>query len=613
MKKNLKKSFLRILNTFEPPKDLNVSEWADENIMLSKESSAEPGRWRTDRAPYQKEILNSINDSKIEKIVLMTSSQIGKSVMCNVIIGYFIDLDPGPMLFIQPTVELAKSYSKERIAPMIRDTKCLTEKVSDAKTRDSDNTILMKNFPGGFLALGGANSPAGLASRPIRILLADEIDRYPVSAGTEGDPLSLVERRTTTFWNKKKIFVSTPTIKGMSRIEYEYQKGTMEVWKIECPHCGDPQYLNIHGMKFEHSKNDLGKYEVSDVFFQCPACLEKANEFTWKKQKGEWIKNNPDAKGVRSFHLNAFVSPWGSWEAIIKEWLESKHDEQMLKVVVNTLFGQSFEISAEIDKTDFLMERREEYQAEIPEGVLLLTCGVDTQGDRLEYEIVGWGRGEQSWGIKYDRILGKPDNPQTWEQLENIIFKEYSFIDGSRLKIACTFIDSGGHNTTDVYKFTKKHEQNRIYSIKGHGGEGLPFIHRYYRSKRENALVVILGVDGGKSNIISRLKIKQKGDGFCNFPLNTELGYDRIYFEGLTSEKLVKRNVRGQPKMVWEKIKERNEPFDVRNYAFCAMKVLNVDFDRLNQKINNAQSVDNTVDNKQVKKKRRGVVKKGID
>jgi len=285
----------------------------------------------------------------------------------------------------------------------------------------------------------------------------------------------------------------------------------------------------------------------------------------------------------------------------------------MLKVVVNTLFGQSFEISAEIDKTDFLMERREEYQAEIPEGVLLLTCGVDTQGDRLEYEIVGWGRGEQSWGIKYDRILGKPDNPQTWEQLENIIFKEYSFIDGSRLKIACTFIDSGGHNTTDVYKFTKKHEQNRIYSIKGHGGEGLPFIHRYYRSKRENALVVILGVDGGKSNIISRLKIKQKGDGFCNFPLNTELGYDRIYFEGLTSEKLVKRNVRGQPKMVWEKIKERNEPFDVRNYAFCAMKVLNVDFDRLNQKINNAQSVDNTVDNKQVKKKRRGVVKKGID
>jgi phage terminase large subunit GpA-like protein len=213
---------VRVYTYFAPPPQLTVSEWSDQNRMLSSESPAEPGQWRTDRAPYQRGIMDAVTEPDVEKVVVMSSSQVGKSEMINNIIGYYIDLDPCPILLVQPTIEMAEDYSKRRISSLIRDTKVLTEKVSDTKTRDINNTILTKVFPGGVLSLAGANSPSGLASRPIRLLLCDEVDRYPDSAGTEGDPIQLAEKRTVTFWNRKKVYTSTPGIKGVSRIEFEY-------------------------------------------------------------------------------------------------------------------------------------------------------------------------------------------------------------------------------------------------------------------------------------------------------------------------------------------------------------------------------------------------------
>ena len=610
--------FQRCINAVAPPERLTVSEWADKERTLSSENSAEPGQWNTDRAPYQRDIMDAINDPDIEKVVVMSSSQVGKSEMMNNTIGYFIDRDPGPMLLIQPTIDLAESYSKERIAPMIRDTETLQKKVADVKTRDTNNTILMKVFPGGFLAMGGANSPAGLASRPIRILLADEIDRYPISAGSEGDPLALAERRTTTFWNKKKVFVSTPTIKDSSRIEFEYKRGTQEKWCIECPHCGDAQYINMYGMKFEHAKDEKGNYTVWDVTFQCPACLEKFDEFAWKSQKGEWVADNPDVKGMRSFHLNAFVSPWCTWDSIIKEWLESKKDPEKLKVVVNTLFGMPYEIKGDIEDEQFLLERREDYEGEIPEGTLILTAGVDVQDDRLEYEIVGWGKGEESWGIEYGVIMGKPDQKKVWQDLEDKLLGTYYFEDGLGLNIACACIDSGGHFTGDVYAFCKKHEYRRIFAIKGQGGPGIPLINRVFRSKRENAAVFILGVDSGKATITSRLLIRQRGDGYCHFPKDENKGYDQLYFKGLIAEKLVKRRVKGQIKLIWEKVGQRNEPFDLRNYAYSALKILNPNFEKLEKRLKDSINSDKNI-NKQgnleqkQSKVRRGVIKKGLE
>lgn len=576
--------FRRILKSVSPPPKLNVSDWADRYRVLSSETSAEPGRWRTDRTPYMREIMNAATDPNLEKVVVESSSQVGKSEFINNVIGYYIDTDPGPMLLVEPTLEMARDYSKQRIAPMIRDTEPLTAKVADSKTRDIDNTILMKVFPGGFLAIGGANSPAGLASRPIRILLADEIDRYPDSAGTEGDPLALAEKRTQTFVGSlKKIFVSTPTIKDASRIEIEYESGTQEKWKLACPACGCPQYINLRQIKFQYSKDEKQNYRVWDVMFQCPDCGEAFDELTWKDQPGRWIADNPGAVNCRSFHVNAFVSPWVSWESIILEWLKVKRDPERYKVFVNTVEGRSWEERGEADDYEALYSRREDYPAQLPNGVLLLTAGVDVQGDRLEYEIVGWGHGEESWGIEYGAIWSDPEVDQTWKDLLGVLTRTYRYADGSGLRVACSCVDSGGHSTEKVYKFAKANEFSRIFAIKGMGGPGLALLHKATKTEKEKARLFILGVDAGKSTIMSRLKIKETGPGYCHWPTDNRRGYSMAYFEGLLAEHQVPRKRQGRIYMVWEKVNDgaRNEPLDARNYAQAALQLINPDFDKL--------------------------------
>lgn len=595
-----------------PPPKLTISEWADRYRKLSRETSAEPGQWKTDRAPYQREIMDSLNDPRIEKVVVMSSSQVGKSEIINNTIGYFIDIDPCPMLLIQPTVENAEDYSKRRIAPMIRDTEVLREKVSDAKSRDSNNTILMKSFSGGFLAIGGANSPAGLASRPIRILLCDEVDRYPDSAGKEGDPIALAEKRTITFWNRKKLFVSTPTIKGSSRIEYEYEKGTREKWHVQCPGCGKYHVIVLNDIEFDYETEQKGKrktYKVNEVFWKCPTCLKKFDEITMKRQPAKWIAENPDAtkNGVRSFWLNAFVATWNTWDKIVQEFLDSKDDPEKFKVFCNTILGESWEDRGEQMKAEELLARREEYKAELPDGVLLLTCGVDVQDNRLEYEIVGWGHGDESWGIKYGVILGAPDDPETLQQLDDMLNKVYRFSDGKGLKIACTCIDSGGHFTSEIYRYTKKNEYRRVFAIKGQGGPGIPLIYKISRTKKEKALLVHVGVDEGKSKIYTSLKFKNPGHKYCHFPNDENRGYTHLYFEGLLSEKLVTKKVKGNIRSVWEKISSstRNEALDARNYALAAKEILNPNYEALEKRLRgNDEATVKLVQSKSAIKKR---------
>jgi phage terminase large subunit GpA-like protein len=520
--------------------------------------------------------MDAITQPDIEKVVVKSSSQVGKSEILNNVIGYHIDLDPGPILFVQPTDAMAEDYSKRRIASLIRDTKTLTDKVADSKSRDINNTILMKVFPGGFLAMGGANSPAQLASRPIRILLCDEVDRYPDSAGTEGDPVQLGEKRTITFWNRKKVFVSTPGIEGASRIDLEYELGTQEEWHLWCPHCGADVFVNIHGMVYNAQQDAKGNWAVENVVFRCPHCLEDADETTWKDHEGIWVANNPDAKGVRSFHLNAFVSPWYSWKQIVTEYLQVKDDPELYKVFVNTVLGESYEVKGEIEDEQYLIKRREQYATDLPDGVLLLTASVDTQDRWLEYEIVGWGKGEESWGIQHGIIMGVPDKPEVWKAIEDVLKATYNFADGLGLTVACACIDSGGHYTSKVYEFCKRNESRRWFAIKGQGGSGLPLVHRLTRTKKENAALIILGVDEGKTAVINSLKGQTPGPFYCHFPLNDDRGYDVAYFKGLISEHQVPRKHKGQITMDWEKVstEARNEPFDLRNYARAAMKLV---------------------------------------
>lgn len=593
------KLFNQIAKVLAPPPKLNISDWADRYRFLSRESSAEPGKWYTSRAEYQREIMNAIGDPKIERVVLMTSAQIGKSETLLNSIGYFVDYDPSPIMVVQPTLEMAESFSKDRLDPMIRDTPAIKNKFADNKAKNSGNTITHKKFTGGHITMVGANSPSSLASRPIRILLADEVDRFPRSAGEEGDPLDLAIKRTTTFWNRKIVMVSTPTIKHLSRIELEFEDSSKEEWNIRCPACGRLQPYGWSKIRFE------------DITMECEFCKERFAENVWKKQEGQWIAKDKDNK-KRGFHLNELASPWKKWEDIIEDFKEAKKSTEKLKVWINTALGESWE---EPDDTDAgeLIKRRERYNAQVPDGVLLLTCGVDVQDDRLELEVVGWGYGKESWGIEYTIFYGDPGQEAVWIQLDEFLQKEFKFADNSGIMISSTCIDSGGHFTQEVYKFTKQREHRRIFAIKGKGGEGVPFISNPTRNNRQKAALFSLGVDQGKASIVSRLKIEFEGEGYCHFPIEKEKGYDEKFFDGITSESFRIRYYKGKPKGEWiVKPGVRNEPLDCRNYATAAMEIFNPNFEALEKnKGNNQRYIQNKAPVKRTFR-RRGTISKGL-
>ena len=586
-------------NGLKPLPKTSVSNWADNHRMLSSGISAEPGKWKTSRAPYQKDIMNAFTEPGIHRVVVKSSSQIGKSDMMNNVIGRFAHLDPCAIMMIQPTIDMAQDYSKTRIAPMIRDTKVLNNLFYDVKSRDANNTILSKVFPGGRLIMCGANSPAGLASRPIRILLADEVDRFPDSAGTEGDPVDLAAKRMTTFWNSCMGLFSTPTNEGSSRIDEEYLAGTQEEWQHKCPNCGEYHLLRHIDMTVDYKeiKTPSGKKTVivNDVKWRCPHCGFSFSEKEMKQTPQKYISRNADAlkNGIRSFFVNGFTSPWMTWSKIMREWLEAKGDPEREKVIMNTVFGESYKQKGAFEDEQIFLRRRESYGAELPNGVLLLTAAIDTQDNRLEYEVVGWGKEEECWGIRKGIVLGAPNQARTWKEIDNILDKTYHFAAGKGLKVVRTFIDSGGHYTSDVYNYCQKNFHKQRFAIKGRGGPGIPLIYKIAKANNAKAPLILLGVDDGKQQIMDRLSIDSPGPLYFHFPQDEGIkelsnrGYDDLYFKGIISEhkKVYKRN--GVLREVWETTKNvRNEPLDLRNYNLACMKSLKPDWVKLEMLVN---------------------------
>lgn len=590
--------FQRSLSLLKPPEDLTLSDWSDKYRRLSLESNATGGAWRTSRTPYLREVMDAFTDVSIRHITLVAASQVGKSEFLNNAIAYVIAEDPGSILFIQPTTIDAREYSKLRIAPMIRDTPVLRRLVSEAKSRDSNNTILQKSYPGGILTLCGSTEAHALASKPIRYIFGDERDRWATSAGNEGDPWLLAKARQTTFFNAKSADVSTPTIKGASAIEKAYNQGTQERWCSKCPHCGEYHNVVFADIRYDAEEiavKDGKTFNVKEVWYNCPGCGAISSEREIKSAPAKWIAANPDAlrTGHRSFWLNAFVSPWKSWESIIHEYLAAIGDTRKLQVVYNTIFGELWEDRGGLEDEDSFLQRREEYPAELPEGVLVLTCGVDTQDDRLEYEVAGYGKHGERWGILHGVIMGRPDDEATWTALDDVVDHIYRFENGKGLRVSMTFVDEGGHFTQEVRSQCRKRIGKRMFAIKGQGGQGIP-----YTSPPKKQKIVIggryigtcwqyqLGVDAGKQMIMDNLRVQTHGSRYYHFPSNEGRGYDKRYFMGLLSEHLVYDAGRRNP-WHWEIIKghERNEPLDICNYANAAVKSISPDFDAIHRRM----------------------------
>ena len=615
IKSRIDKTIKSSLQYFKPPEKLTLSEWADKYRFLSPESSAEPGRWRTARTPYLKRIMDCWTDPKVRLITAVAASQVGKSEVELNAIGYAIDQAPASIMYVHPNLKAAQKFSRLRVSPMIRDCKTLRDKVK--KTKKSGNTILQKSFPGGMLTIVGSESASDLASTPARYVIGDERDRWAISAGKEGDPWELLKARQITYYNSKTLEVSTPTVKDESPIAFGFMQGTQERWCSQCPHCGE--YFNItwDHIRFNHSFQEINHkkvYSVSDIKCACPHCGGMSTENEMRNQPAKWIAENPDAikRGHVSFWLNAFASPWQKWETIILSFLEAKDNSEKLQVVFNTQLGELWEDRGDLQTEDEMLARRETYEAELPDGVLALTCGVDTQDDRLEYEIVGYGFFNENWGIRKGFILGRPDRPEVWKELDEAIDRVYRFKNGRGLKVGCTFVDSGGHFTQEVYEQCRLRQFKRVFAIKGKGGQDIPYISQkpskvvVNGNTNRHAWLYILGVDAGKTAIMSNLRVEAPGANYCHFPNNEEAGYDMYYFNGLLSEKLTLNRTKTGNRWIWEKIPghQRNEPLDCRNYANAAFRVWNPDLDNIFKRLKNpVQKVANPTVTKSKRKR----------
>lgn len=513
--------------------------------------------------------MDALSEPGVHTAIVMSSAQIGKTVILKAIVGYHVDQDPAPILIMQPTEHMAEAFSKDRLAPMIRDTPCLKHRIADPRSRDSGNSILHKRFNGGHLTMVGSNSPSALASRPIRIVLCDEVDRYPASAGTEGDPVNLAIKRTATFWNRRIVLTSTPTVKGLSRIEQAYLISDQRRYYVPCPHCQHYHHLQWANVHFDpaHPQN---------AAMACPECgglIEEKHKGALL-EKGEWRAENPGVKGIAGFHINELYSPWRRWADVVTDFLAAKGQPETLKTWVNTSLGETWEEQSEKSDPASLLSRRENYTRDrLPAGILYLTAGVDCQDDRLELEVVGWrqtSRDEppESWGVEYHVLRGDPARTAVWEQLDNILKGEWRTETGRVLRISAACVDSGGHHTAQVYAFCTERKGRHVYATKGMAGPRPVWSHKAGKSQKYKAQVWHIGVDTGKDAWYARLRIADFGPGYCHFPI----AYHEDYFDMLTAEQVRTKYSKGHPVREWFCPQgRRNEALDIRVMNLAAL------------------------------------------
>lgn len=574
----------------KPEPRLTVSQWADRYRYLAPTSSAEPGQYRTDRTPYLREIQDMLSATNpVQEVVFMAGAQVGKTESAFNWLGYIIDVAPAPTLLVQPTEAMAKRNSKMRLDPMIEATPRLREKVKPARSRDSGNTTLQKDFPGGTTVLTGANSAVALRSMPVRNLMLDEVDGYPKDLDGEGSPVDLARARTRTFARRKIFITSTPTIQGVSVVEREFLDSDQRRYFVPCPHCHHLQVLTFDNLKWE--KGD----PLSALYYceECGAAIEERFKSWMLKDKAagghaEWRATNPEYNNPLKvgFHINSLYSPYGwySWSDAARDWEEAEKDVTKQKVYINTVKGETYKEDGEAPPWENLYNRREQYAINTPPAdVMFLTAGVDVQKDRIELEVVGWCRNKRTYSVDFRAIMGDTSARPVWDELAKVVSETWIREDGAELSLRLMAVDTG-YNTQHVYDFCGRFDVTRVIPIKGNPNQQLAIapprqVHVTRSGKKIGKVKVWhVGVNMLKSELYGFLRQEKDENGnapfgFCHFP-----EYDQHYFRGLTAEELqVKTNGRGYSETVWVKKYDRNEPLDCRVYARAAASVVGID------------------------------------
>ena len=555
----------------KPKPKLTLSQWADEYRVLSSEASSTPGKWKTSRVEVARGPMDAVTDPSVHTVSIMCATQTMKTEVLLAVIGYHIHQDPAPIVLMQPTVELAEAFSKDRFRTMVRDSPALAAIVADPKQKDSGSTILHATFPGGHLTMVGSTAPGQLAMRPIRIVLCDEVDKYPDSAGKEGDPIKLLSERSATFWNRKKVFVCSPTIEGKSRIAIEYENSDKRIYEIPCPHCDhtwEPVFANVKWPKGEPDRAKL----------QCPACFYDFSEPDRQRaiRAGKW-RATAEFKGHAGFRASKLVSPWQDMAALAQKFLESKDNQNMLKTFVNTQLAETYKEKGDAPEWRRLYDKREDYELnKIPMRARVLTAFCDVQRDRLEVEVVAWGPNLESWSIDYRVLTGDPASLSSpcWEQLRAMLSEQWPHESGVMLSLRRMGIDSGdGNMTQTVYNFVRQFDRSRVLACKGNDSDSVlmsPPRHKDVNTKgksiKRGIAVWGIGTHIAKHELYGFLRLDLPTDpeqpvpyGYCHFPQ-----YNEHFFKMLTAEEVIARKVKGYTQHSWEKKYERNEALDCR-------------------------------------------------
>lgn len=575
----------------EPDPILTVSEWADTHRMLSGKASAEKGPWRTSRTPYLREIMDCLSiTSPIQEVVFMKGAQIGATECGNNWIGYVIDYAPGPMMAVQPTLDMQKRNVKTRIDPMVDETPRLRDKVAEKRAKDGGNAMFSKEFNGGVLILTGANSATGLRSMPVRWLFLDEIDAYPGDLDEEGDPIELARARTRTFPRRKIFTVSTPTISGRSKVATAFEETDQRYYFVPCPHCGTLQKLVWSNVVYD--RDDLNKPAI----YACEeGCEIEEHHKTFMLENGEWRATAESANPlVRGYHLSALYSPlgWYSWSDAARDFVKAENNPTKLRAFTNTVLGEPYADKGDTPNFRRLYERRDNYDpGTVPKGGVVLFCGADVQRDRIEAEVVAFGRNMESWSVDYKVFPGdtadldSPDGP--WAQLDNLLNWSFQHENGEYMQIMTMAVDAN-YRTQTVYNWVRRYQPNRVIAVQGRE-EAASLVSQPItrdvqvsgKKVRRGVRAWMVGTNIAKTELYGWLRQEKPLEkdahlpyGFCHFP-----EYEIEYFKQLCAEQLtLKRDSKThRAKYVWEKIHERNEPLDCRVYARAASAVAGID------------------------------------
>ncbi len=574
-----------------PPPVMYMDEWADSNRRLSEKASPEPGLWRTSRVPFMREIMRALSsESDVEDVGLMKGTQIsGTEVLLNTVL-YVVDHDPTSMMIVLPTLGMAKRFSRQRLKSSIDIMPSVQEKIADEKSRDASNTMLEKDFDGGYMILTGAESATGLRSAPIGVLVLDEVDAYPLDVEGEGDPEQLAIKRTQNYKGRRKIYRnSTPTIDEMSRIQKTFLKGDQRYYYVPCPECGAEQHLQWPQIKWD--KSLPRDKQPASVYYECEHCQHHIHEHhkTDMLAAGQWVPHNPDAPSQRrSYHLNSLYSPlgWYSWEDAVQDWLDAQGDIELLKTFTNTVLAECWKESVNDVSAKMLQNKAEPYErGVVPEGGLVLVAAVDTQDNRLEAYLYAVGRGEEQWLVDYEVFLGDPGIPSgeknsPWSEVTDWLSQPWRHASGASLTVEGYAVDTGGHHTDDAYHYVRHHQRHGAIAIKGASQRNKPIISRPswidmdWRGKtyKRGVQLYQVGTDTAKSLLYNRYQREEKtGPGTMHFP--DWLPYE--IFEQLTAEKLVRRYKNGFAIYEWAKSSAtRNEATDCTVYVQAVIQKL---------------------------------------